>query len=555
MTYDVTTAEITSLTGGEICSFKFRAINAVGYYADSSVFSAAMADAISTINAPTKVDDESSQTSITISWAAPSGTQAPGGNVRGYRVYMRKADGGEKTVVYEKTNLKSVTKYTASGLETGEEYIFSVQVYQFNGWAVESSETTIKACGSPSLLYPPTLISASSTQFELQWEPPVSCGGCSITEYALFMDDGNGGTLAEIDSGSVRGDPTLTTHIVSSSIPASSVGKTFMFQLKVFTEGGEAQSDTIGYTLAGVPDSPTNAPTSDSAVTSSSVIKVDVDEVTATNGSPITSYSIEVDDGRGGVFTSLYGTVVDSLSSTYTLYDVNEGSTYRFRYKVKNAVGWSGYSPVAYIVAMSPPGKPLAPEFVSTTNETISLELNFATENNGGPILWHELYRDNGDAGASEINVTSYDESSSFDVTTTNEASLIVGTVYQFKFRAVNEAGEGEFSDPVSVALARLPEQLSAPVHVKAKSSQTKISISWTPNTNRDSAGGDVTNFKVYMAEGTGGVFSLVYTTASASLTGYTATGLTPGQIYRFKVSAVNYNGEGPESSITSIYA
>lgn len=144
MSYDVTTAEITSLTGGEICSFKFRAINGEGYFADSSIFSAAMADEITTISAPTKVDEESSQSSITITWDAPSGTQAPGGNVRGYRVYMRKADGGEKTLVYEKPNIRTVTKYTATGLESAEEYIFSVQVYQFNGWAAESSETSIK---------------------------------------------------------------------------------------------------------------------------------------------------------------------------------------------------------------------------------------------------------------------------------------------------------------------------------------------------------------------------------------------------------------------------
>ena len=177
MGYTVTLAEITSLSGGEICAFMFRATNSEGKSSDSAIFSAAFADAVSTVNTPTKLAAESSQTSITISWDEVASTQLPGGAVTGYRVYMRKANGGEKIVVYEKNNLKSVRKYTASQLVTEQEYIFSVQAYQYNGWAAESTEVTIKACGKPSLLYPPTIVTPSSTKFELQWDPPVSCGG------------------------------------------------------------------------------------------------------------------------------------------------------------------------------------------------------------------------------------------------------------------------------------------------------------------------------------------------------------------------------------------
>ncbi len=557
MAYTVTLAEIATLSGGEICAFKFRAINAEGYYADSTIISAAFANTATKPNVPTKVDSESSQTSITVMWDEVTSTQTPGGTIRGYRLYMRKANGGEKTIVYQKTNLKSIRKFTATGLEAGQEYIFSVQAYQFNGWTEESDSTTIKACGAPSLLYPPTLVSASSTQFELQWEPPLSCGGCSIIEYALFMDDGNGGTLSEIDSSSIRGFPTKSSHTVTSpTIPASSEGNTFMFKLLVRAEGGDIESETIGYTLASVPDAPTSVPASDSTVSNNTVIKVDVATVTATGGSPITSYSIEIDDGDNGSFTALYGTLTNSLSTTYTLYEMIEGNTYRFRYRVKNSVGWSAYSPVGYITAMSTPEAPLAPVFVSATESTISLALNFVTENNGGLITTHELYRDQGNSGTSFIKVTSYDgESSTLDLTTTIDNTLVAGTIYQFKFRGVNEAGNGAFSDPISVALARLPEQISTITHVTSKSTQTRIAISWTPNTDRDSPGGNVLKFKIYMAEGSGGVFSLVHTTSSASITSYTATGLTPGNLYRFKVSAVNYNGEGTVSNIKSIYA
>lgn len=87
---------------------------------------------------------------------------------------------------------------------------------------------------------------------------------------------------------------------------------------------------TVQYPLAGVPDTPLNAPVSDSAVTSTQFIKVDVDTITNDNGSPILSYSIEMDNGLGGNFIPLYGDVIDSLSTTVTVSQgVYPGRTYR----------------------------------------------------------------------------------------------------------------------------------------------------------------------------------------------------------------------------------
>lgn len=173
MSHSVAIGDISGLSGGEICAFMLRATNAEGQSADSAIFSAAFADVQTTVSTPVKDSSLSTRTSITISWAEVAGTQAPGGSVTGYRVYMRKVNGGSKEIVYERTNLKSVTSYTTDDLESGEEYIFSIQAYQYNGWTAESTEVTLKACGAPTLLDPPVLVAPSSTQFELQWSPPM----------------------------------------------------------------------------------------------------------------------------------------------------------------------------------------------------------------------------------------------------------------------------------------------------------------------------------------------------------------------------------------------
>ena len=561
MQYSVSTSEITTLSGGEICTFKTRAVNMNGYSANSTVFSAAMADEASAPNAPYKVHDESTNTSITIQWDAPAGTQIPGGNILGYRLYMRKANGGEKQIVYEKQNLKSVRKYTATSLETGEGYVFSVQAYQFNKYTNESPEVTVYACTSPTLLDPPTLASSNNTHIDLQWKAPVYCGGCAINGYALFMDDGQGGAFSDIDTSTIQNDSSIVSHTVST-FPSNSEGNTFMFKLEVYTNGGQATSSEIGYPLASLPDTPTNAPQSTNIgiITSDSssymFITITAQEVTANGGNNITSYSIEADDGAGGVFTALYGDTVDSLSLTYTMTNVTEGATYRLRYRAKNAIGWTDYSPVGYVTAQAVPEAPSAPVFVSADQTKITLQLSESDDNNGAQIDYYDLYRNNGAGTTDIINITHYDGSSlTFELNTTDDSTLVAGETYTFTMRAHNQAGYSEYSDSVAVALARVPEQLTAPTRVDDQSNTLRITIEWVPKTDRDIPGGNVTGFYVYMAEGLGGSFSKVFTATSASTIQYTATSLTPGNAYKFKVSAYNFNGEGAESDILTTYA
>jgi len=90
--------------------------------------------------------------------------------------------------------------------------------------------------------------------------------------------------------------------------------------------------------------------------------------MTYNGGSSILSYSLEVDDGYGDDFTPLFGDIVDSMTLSYVFSrNITKGQTYRARYRVRNAVGWSGYSPIGYLIAASVPNAPPAPQFVSAT--------------------------------------------------------------------------------------------------------------------------------------------------------------------------------------------
>jgi len=140
------------------------------------------------------------------------------------------------------------------------------------------------------------------------------------------------------------------------------------------------------------------------------VAQIDQTNSALTGGSPILSYSIEADDGLGGALVALYGNGTDSMSTSYILkMDSMSGRVFRSRYRVRNAVGWSEYSPMGYTRAASVPSTPPAPPtFVQATDTTMTVSLTRSLDNGGSIVVRHELWIDAGGLGPFQ-NVTRYD--------------------------------------------------------------------------------------------------------------------------------------------------
>ena len=81
---------------------------------------------------------------------------------------------------------------------------------------------------------------------------------------------------------------------------------------------GTTLSPTVGYVLADIPAAPTTAPYSDPALTNTQQVRLLIDPVSSNGGTPITSYSLELDDGFGGSFVPLYGVAFPSFVTSYT---------------------------------------------------------------------------------------------------------------------------------------------------------------------------------------------------------------------------------------------
>jgi len=130
---------------------------------------------------------------------------------------------------------------------------------------------------------------------------------------------------------------------------------------------------------------------------------------------------------------------------------------------------------------------------------------------------------------------------------------MTLGRKYYFRYTATNSVGTSEFSDESVFALAALPLAPTAPVKNAAQSTLTSIYVTWPLVADADV---NTLGYRLYMDSGNDGNFSMVMDgNRLPGVNYYNATSLATSHSYQFKVSAINFNGEGPTSPSALYYS
>ena len=110
----------------------------------------------------------------------------------------------------------------------------------------------------PSVPATPQVVATSTSTMTLGWTAPLTDGGCPITGYSLFRDDGiTGDPSVEINSpndAQVRDKPTLRSHIVN--FDPSDLGTKFTFHVRVYNREGETVGTAVSYLFSTTPEKP-----------------------------------------------------------------------------------------------------------------------------------------------------------------------------------------------------------------------------------------------------------------------------------------------------------
>jgi hypothetical protein len=198
----------------------------------------------------------------------------------------------------------------------------------------------------------------------------------------------------------------------------------------------------------------------------------------------------------------------------------------------------------AVVTASTSPAAVTSLTSVSQTTSGIELEWSAPLVSTGSAVIRYIVYQDDGAGGAVESVVSC--ESADALSTVCSVSGLTGGLEYVYAVSAVSAAGEGDRSGELAVS--------TAPAAVAGLDStlQTTSSISLSWDALVASGGEDVTGYKVYRTDGSGGT--------DHSIVGYDGSGLISaagivlelegGREYSFVASGLSLSGEGDVSAV-----
>jgi len=193
------------------------------------------------------------------------------------------------------------------------------------------------------------------------------------------------------------------------------------------------------------------------------------------NGSDITGYKVEKNDGSWSTVTSDTG----SAATSYTATGLTNGTAYTFRVTAINGVG-EGEAASSVSASKTPRGVPGAPGTLSLAagspnTSVIGLSWSAPGSTNGGAITGYKIQRSTDGSSWSDVVA---DTSSTG--TTYSNTGLTASTTYHYRVAAINAAGAGAYGNAPSLATSDPPMTYSVTGSPTERTYGIYKSLQWT---------------------------------------------------------------------------
>ena len=409
---------ITGLTNGVSYAVTIKAANVQGKgTASNSV------NVIPNVtpDAPTNLTATPGNTTVLLSYIAPSGTITN---------YQYSSDNGTNW-----TSIGVVTSYTVTGLTNGTTYTFIVRAQNAIGYGAATSPVTVTPATTPSA--PTSLItSRGGSGILIITFTAGSTGGTAITNYQYATSTDGYTTYTSVTS--------FTT--TTATIAGLTNGTSYTFKLRaVNTVGNGAVSAATGPTIpAAVPSAPTN------------LVFVSADQALIINftpgnneGSPITNYNYAISlDGGGSYSTYFPFSPPTGPVSSITITGLDNGFLYYVKIKATNSLGDGGESQPVSGTPRQRPNPPTITDF-AINGQTVAF--SFIPGYDGGAQITNYTFSLDG------ITFTPFAPPQTTSPLILR--SLPQGVSYNFQFQAVSIAGAGTPSTNLSIFVPITPPQ------------------------------------------------------------------------------------------------
>jgi uncharacterized repeat protein (TIGR02059 family) len=437
--------------------------------------------------------------------------------------------GGSPIITYEYSldagstwNSRSPASVTSplliTGLTNGTTY--QVMVRAINELGSGDSSNQISGVPSGKPLAPEISGNATPTSQTINLTiTPGGSGGSPITTYEYSTD--RGATWRTRDDGGGTSTGLAITKLSSDGTTALSNGIEYRVQVRAVNANGvSAASNDISAVPATVPD----APSISGIISSNGILRLPYREL-SNGGRPVTEVEYSLD---GTTWLS-----AGSSSGEVRISGLTNGTSYAVKLRLKNDVGNSEPS---LTFSGRPSSTPLAPTITAIIPSSQKITIEFtAGSNNGSNITNYEYSLD---GGLTWISFSPAVITSPLVIT-----GLTNNTTYQVQLRAVNENGSGEAT---GTSLATMPRLIAeAPTITSIAGGNTTLTVNFTAGADNGLA---LSNYEFSTDNGN----SWLTRAPSNTTSPLTISGLTNGTTYQVRIRAVNANGSGAQSAMTT---
>ncbi|XP_036599354.1 fibronectin type-III domain-containing protein 3A isoform X1 [Trichosurus vulpecula] len=458
--------------------------------------------------------------SLTLQWKAPCDN---GSKIQSYLLEWDEGKGnGEFCQCYSGQQKQfRITKLSpAMGCK------FRLAAKNDKGTSGFSEEVLYYTSGSaPSMPASPTLVKAGVTWLSLQWSKPSGTPSDEGISYILEMEEETSGYGFK---------PKYDGEDLAYTVKNLRRSTKYKFKVIAYnSEGKSNPSEVVEFTTC--PDKP-GVPLKPSVKGKihSQNFKITWEPPKDNGGASINKYVVEMSEGsNGNKWDVIYsGTAREHLCDRLT-----PGCPYRLRVYCVSDGGQSSVSESLLVQTPAVLPGPCFPPRLQGRPKAKEIQLRWGPPqvDGGSPIISYSV----------EMSPVETDEpreiyqGSEVECTVNN---LLPGKTYNFRLRAANKIGFGQFSEKCEITTAPGPPDQCKPPQVTCRSA-TCAQVYWeVPVSN----GADVTEYRLEWG-GVEGCMQICYCGPGLS---YELKGLSPATMYYCRVQAVSVAGPGPFSEV-----
>jgi parallel beta-helix repeat protein len=243
---------------------------------------------------------------------------------------------------------------------------------------------------------------------------------------------------------------------------------------------------------------------------------------------PVTGYKIY----RGLKLDKLSAIAEIGKLNFYNDTDITNGITYYYKVSAINALGEGPLSDELTVILYAEPTPPINLN-LTVGNSYVKIQWDPPDSDGGKPVTNYKIYRG---------EVTEQNEllNEIGNITDYNDTTVTNGITYFYRVRAVNEIGDGLFSQEVNATPWDVPTE---PVEVEAEAGDSYVYLKWSQPT--DDGGFSISNYLIYKGETSN---SEIFLTEVENELFFNDTDVVNGKTYYYKISAKNIKGEGTKS-------